>query len=98
MRSPAMPVSAGPASAGALSAGPASAGSPASGTTRPGRATPTLAAAIVDIEEREGPRAAYAALQARLTPLRLEGGPVPADLLHLERRLVAECCALSQGR
>jgi hypothetical protein len=55
-------------------------------------------AEIVDIEDRDGPRAAYAALQARLKDLHREGAQVPQPLSMLEQRLLVECCAESQGR
>jgi hypothetical protein len=58
----------------------------------------TLTAHIVDIEDQDGPKAAYAALQARLRMFRAEGAAVPPELARLELRLVAECCAMSQGR
>jgi hypothetical protein len=57
-----------------------------------------LTAEIVEIEERDGPRAAYAALLPRLQALRQEGRDVPQPLAHLEHRLITECCAMSQGR
>ncbi len=58
----------------------------------------TLTAHISDIEDQDGPKAAYAALQARLRMFRTEGTSVPPELARLEQRLVAECCAMSQGR
>lgn len=59
---------------------------------------PALAAKIVDIEDRDGPRAAYVVLNTRLKTLESEGQPVPAELISLQDRLAAECCSLSQGR
>jgi hypothetical protein len=60
--------------------------------------TPVLTSQIVEIEDRDGPLAAYAALRRRLDPYREEGTTVPPELVRLEQRLVAECCAMSQGR
>jgi hypothetical protein len=57
-----------------------------------------LASQISEIEDRDGPGAAYSALQKRLRWYRLEGTAVPAELQYMERRLAVECCALSQGR
>jgi hypothetical protein len=56
------------------------------------------AADIIDIEDSDGPRAAYAALQQRLRLLRSSGANVPPELTRLEHRLLTECCAESQGR
>lgn len=53
---------------------------------------------IVELEEQEGPRAAYAALVARMDTLRRQGQEVPQPFTQLERRLFSECCAESQGR
>lgn len=55
-------------------------------------------AEIVDIEDRDGPRAAYAALQVRVRALRREGQQVPTPVAKLEQRLLVECYAMSQGR
>jgi hypothetical protein len=57
-----------------------------------------VARLIESIEDDDGPRAAYAALQARLRDLRERGEAVPTELEHLERKLVLDCCAMSQGR
>ena len=59
---------------------------------------PALAAKIVDIEDSDGPRAAYVVLSTRLRSIEADGQPVPAELVSLQVRLAAECCALSQGR
>ena len=59
---------------------------------------PALTAKIVEIEDRDGPHAAYTALSTRLRSLESEGALVPANLVSLQHRLAAECCALSQGR
>ena len=57
-----------------------------------------LAGLIADIEDKDGPRAAYAALQARLRAMKTEGAQVPANLVRMEQRLLTECYAMSQGR
>ncbi len=59
---------------------------------------PLLAGRIVEIADKDGPRAAYAALSQRLAALHAEGQRIPPHLATLKERLVAECCALSQGR
>jgi hypothetical protein len=59
---------------------------------------PLLAGRIVEIADKDGPRAAYAALSHRLSSLQAEGRQIPPHLKTLKDRLVAECCALSQGR
>ena len=59
---------------------------------------PLLAGRIVEIADKDGPRAAYAALAQRLSSLQSEGRQIPPHLKTLKERLVAECCALSQGR
>jgi hypothetical protein len=59
---------------------------------------PLLAGRIVEIADKDGPRAAYAALSQRLSSLQAEGRQIPPHLKTLKERLVAECCALSQGR
>jgi hypothetical protein len=59
---------------------------------------PLLAGLIVEIADRDGPRAAYAALAQRLSSLQAEGSKIPPHLTTLKERLAAECCALSQGR
>jgi hypothetical protein len=61
-------------------------------------ADPALASRIIELADRDGPRAAYAALAQRLTSLQAEGGQIPPHLATLKDRLAAECCALSQGR
>jgi hypothetical protein len=57
-----------------------------------------ISTVIIDIEDGDGPRAAYAALQAELRGIRDRGSIVPAKLVSLERRLFSACCAESQGR
>lgn len=59
---------------------------------------PSLASRIVEIADTDGPRAAYSALVQRLQSLQAEGRPIPPHLATLKDRLMAECCALSQGR
>jgi hypothetical protein len=59
---------------------------------------PQLAGRIVELADKDGPRAAYTALSLRLTSLQAEGRQIPPHLTSLKERLAAECCALSQGR
>ena len=59
---------------------------------------PTLAARIVEIADRDGPKAAFTALAQRLEHLKTEGQNLPPHLVTLKDRLALECCALSQGR
>jgi hypothetical protein len=46
----------------------------------------------------EDPRACYAAVKKRMGELRAAGRKVPEDLARLERHLIVECTAESQGR
>lgn len=57
-----------------------------------------ISTVIIDIEDGDGPRAAYAALQAEMRRIRDLGSVVPSKLVSLERRLFSACCAESQGR
>jgi chorismate mutase len=50
------------------------------------------------IDEIEDPRRCYALVQERIRRLRAEGTRVPADLERMERQLMVECLAESQGR
>jgi hypothetical protein len=51
-----------------------------------------------ELEESDDPRECYAKVQAKIGQYRQEGIKVPDDLALIERRLVAECMAASQGR
>lgn len=46
----------------------------------------------------EDPRRCYALVQERIREYRASGLKVPDDLSQLERRLMTECMAASQGR
>lgn len=50
------------------------------------------------IEELEDPRECYALVAERIRQLRQQGSAVPEDLALIERRLLRECLAESQGR
>lgn len=49
-------------------------------------------------DEIEDPRQCYALVQERIRRYRAAGRQVPDDLTLMERRLMAECMAQSQGR
>jgi hypothetical protein len=51
-----------------------------------------------ELEEVEDPRDCYAMVQARIRRYRQAGRKVPEDLALIERRLMNECMAASQGR
>ena len=51
-----------------------------------------------ELEEVEDPRDCYAMVQARIRRYRQAGQNVPEDLTLIERRLMNECMAASQGR
>ena len=57
-----------------------------------------IAAINGQIDHLEDPRACYARVQRRIRELRSEGRTIPGDLARLERHLMAECMAESQGR
>lgn len=46
----------------------------------------------------DDPRRAYALVKQRITECREAGRSVPDDLIRLERTLMTECLAESQGR
>lgn len=50
------------------------------------------------IDEIEDPRRCYVMVQERIARLRQSGIIVPDELKRIERQLVAECLAESQGR
>jgi hypothetical protein len=50
------------------------------------------------IEENDDPRECYALVQARIRNYRQAGAQVPDDLALMEKRLMTECMAASQGR
>lgn len=52
----------------------------------------------VELEEMDDPRDCYAKVQAKIRQYRQAGLNVPDDLALIEKRLMAECMAASQGR
>lgn len=50
------------------------------------------------IEEMDDPRQCYRLVKERITRYQQMGSDVPSDLASLERQLMAECMAESQGR
>ena len=50
------------------------------------------------IEQIGDPRRCYALVQERIRKYRLLGNHIPEDLARMERALIAECLAESQGR
>lgn len=51
-----------------------------------------------EIESLEDPRECYAVVQEKIRRLRQAGNAVPQDLVLIERSLMRECMAQSQGR
>ncbi len=51
-----------------------------------------------ELEQTDDPREGYAKVQARIRSYRLAGVRVPDELALIEKRLIAECVAASQGR
>jgi phosphopantetheine adenylyltransferase len=52
----------------------------------------------VRINDTEDPRKAWASVKQRMEVLRTAGKPVPEVLIKVERQLMADCMAESQGR
>ncbi len=52
----------------------------------------------VELEQTDDPREAYGKVQAKIRGYRQAGIKVPEDLILIEKRLMAECMAASQGR
>ena len=52
----------------------------------------------VELEQTDDPREAYTKVQAKVRRYRQAGIKVPDDLALIEKRLMAECMAASQGR
>jgi hypothetical protein len=50
------------------------------------------------IDEIEDPRRSYALVQERIQRMRRSGVMIPKDLERIERQLLVECLAESQGR
>lgn len=51
-----------------------------------------------ELEQSDDPRECYAKVQAKIRRYRQAGIKVPDDLALIEKRLVHECMAASQGR
>lgn len=51
-----------------------------------------------ELEETDDPRECYAKVQAKIRRYRQAGKTVPEDLALIEKRLMWECMAASQGR
>jgi len=49
-------------------------------------------------EEADDPRMMFARVQKQIETYRAQGAPVPKDLERLQRQLMSECAAMSQGR
>lgn len=49
-------------------------------------------------QSEDDPRACYALVQQRIREYRKAGNTVPDDLVRMERSLMTECMAASQGR
>jgi hypothetical protein len=52
----------------------------------------------IELEQTDDPREAYAKVQAKIRRYRQAGMKVPEDLALIEKRLMTECMAASQGR
>jgi hypothetical protein len=52
----------------------------------------------LELELTDDPREGYAKVQAKIRGYRQAGIKVPDDLVLIERQLVADCLAASQGR
>lgn len=50
------------------------------------------------MDDTDDPRAMFARVQKQIETYRIKGSPVPKDLERLQRQLVSECAAVSQGR
>jgi hypothetical protein len=57
-----------------------------------------IAALNTELDQTDDPREGYAKVQAKIRKFRQAGLKVPEDLVLIERRLVHECMAASQGR
>jgi len=57
-----------------------------------------IAALNIELDQTDDPREGYAKVQAKIRKFRQAGLKVPEDLVLIERRLVYECMAASQGR
>lgn len=57
-----------------------------------------IAEVIGRLEDLEDPRVGYAMIHERVVECQKAGVDVPEELMRLERSLLADCCAESQGR
>jgi hypothetical protein len=57
-----------------------------------------LAVLLTAIDEQDDPRDAYALVQERIEQYRVGGWSVPEDLIRVERTMMTEFMAESQGR
>jgi hypothetical protein len=57
-----------------------------------------IAALNTELDQMDDPREGYAKVQAKIRKLRQAGQKVPDDLVLIEKRLMHECMAASQGR
>jgi hypothetical protein len=53
---------------------------------------------MTKIEDEDDPRAAYAIVQDRIQEYRTAGWAVPDDLIRVERKMMTDFMAESQGR
>ncbi len=51
-----------------------------------------------ELEQTDDPREGYVKVQAKIRGYHQQGIKIPDDLVLIEKRLVAECLAASQGR
>jgi hypothetical protein len=57
-----------------------------------------IAVLLTSIDDHDDPRDAYALLQARIREYRSAGWSVPEELIRVERTMMTEFMAESQGR
>ncbi len=57
-----------------------------------------IAVLLTSIEDQDDPRDAYAILQQRIGEYRSAGWSVPDELIRVERSMITEFMAESQGR
>jgi hypothetical protein len=57
-----------------------------------------IAVLLTSIEDHDDPRDAYAMLQERISEYRSAGWSVPDELIRVERTMMTEFMAESQGR
>jgi hypothetical protein len=57
-----------------------------------------IAVLLTAIDEQDDPRDAYALVQERIQQYRVAGWSIPDDLIRVERTMITEFMAESQGR